>query len=925
MNSKLLSRGIAIIALCVSVLTLPAQGAEHSGLTVEQLRCEQAEDPMGVDTAQPRLYWKVEGRARGQRQTAYQILVASTEALLAKDQGDLWNSGKVLSDETIHVRYGGKEPRSSQQVFWKVRVWDKDDRGSAWSQPANWTMGLMIQEEPGERSRYSGAGWEGQWICAPAETEALLMRKEFTVKPGLVRAIAHVVGLGQYEMSLNGVKAGDDLLSPGWTDYDRTVLYDTRDITSLLRKGSNAVGLVLGNGIYNVVRRNRFVKFTGYYGPLRAICQIELEYADGTREIVGTDETWRTTSGPIVFSNIYSGEDHDARLYPTGWDKPGFDDSVWKAVVRVIRPTGKLRGMTMAAPPLKEIEVRKTVAVRQLADPNTATYDLGQNTSYMPRLRVSGPKGSTVRLTPGEILNDDGTVNRGTMGGTGRGLSWWEYTKGTDGVETWMPKFCYIGCRYLQALRTPAKPGGKLPKIESVEGVIVHSTAAPIGDFQCSNDLLNRIRILVRWAQRANMVSLLTDCPHREKLGWLEQDHLNGPSIRYEYDVSRIFTKTAHDMSEAQLHDGMVPNIAPEYRKAEGAFRNAAEWGASFILVPWQQYQFDGDTDLLREYYEPMKRYFAFLESRTKNDILSDGLGDWFDLGPRKPGRAQLTPPPVTATAFYFHNAWVLSHIANVLQKYDDAKVYADKAERIRRNYNAHFFNATTMDYATGSQCANALPLVLGIVDPENREAVLASLVRNLESGDYAVTAGEIGFRFVLQALAQGGRSDVIYKMINQEDKPGYGYMLKQGETSLTESWDANRTTSHNHFMLGQITEWFYKDLVGIEADLAGPGFKKILIHPDPVGDLKWARASYDSIRGKITCHWKHEDGKFTLHVVIPANTTATVSIPTKSARDVTEGGRPAANSPGVNYLHQKGNRAMYVVESGEYSFESRF
>jgi hypothetical protein len=410
------------------------------------------------------------------------------------------------------------------------------------------------------------------------------------------------------------------------------------------------------------------------------------------------------------------------------------------------------------------------------------------------------------------------------------------------------------------------------------------------------------------------MVSVLTDCPHREKLGWLEQYHLNGPAIRYEFDLARLFTKGMQDMADAQLPDGLVPNIAPEFTEFKGSFRAAAEWGSAFIIVPWQQYEFDGDVDLLRRHYPAMKRYFAHLESVAVDDVVSEGLGDWFDLGPHKPGRAQLTPPPVTASAFYFYDAKLLAQMAGVLGEAADATRFAATAERIRASYNRHFFNATNGTYATGSQCANALPLVLGIVEPEQRPAVLAALVKDVEVHGDTMTAGDIGFRFLLRALADGGRSDVIYRMINQDDKPGYGYMLKQGETSLTESWDANLTTSHNHFMLGQITEWFYHDLAGIAPDPDGPGFKKIIIQPQPVGDLTWAKASYHSIHGQISSAWRRENGKFTLNVTIPPNTTATIFMPGKSTTS------PGAATP----LREEDRRTVFRVGSGEYEFATK-
>ncbi len=904
----------------------------QSDLRPVELRCEYAANPLGIDVAQPRLSWKLASQQRGQRQTAYQIQVFSNTNLVKDATPDLWDSSKVASDETGLIRYAGKKLEASQQVFWSVQIWDRNDQPSKPTAFQTWTMGLLNAED-----------WKAKWICAPATSDSLLLRKEFTVKPGLRRAIVHVTGLGQYEMSLNGAKVGTDLLSPGWTDYNDTILYDTHDITRQLREGANTVGLTLGNGMYHVERRNRFAKFTGSFGPLRAICQIELEYADGTKELVGTDESWRTHSGAITYNSIFGGEDFDARLLPKGWNQPKFDAKGWRSAVAVVRPTGTLRGHSAASEPLREIEIREPVKVQILSDYATV-YDFAQNTSYMPRLRVSGPAGSTVRLIPAEVINADGSIQRSTMGSTNRGISWWQYTKATDKTEDWFPQFYYVGCRYLQAELIPPtipSPGpsatlspsdgerdgvrGALPKIESLEGVIVHSSAAPVGEFECSNPLLNRIRDLVRWAQRANMVSVLTDCPHREKLGWLEQYHLNGPAIRYEFDLARMFTKGMNDMADAQTDTGLIPNIAPEYTEFKGAFRSSPEWGGAFLIVPWQQYQFTGDLDLFRTHYADMKRYFAYLENSASNHIVHLSLGDWFDLGPKKSGASQNTPPPVTATAFYYHDAWILSQAAALLGKTDDAKIFTTKAETIRRAFNEKFFDATKGTYATGSQCANALPLVFGIVEPAHSNAVLAALMKDVEVRDAQMTAGDIGFRFLLQALAQGGRSDLVYRMINQDEKPGYGYMLKKGETSLTEAWDANLTTSHNHFMLGHITEWFYKDLAGIDGDPAGPGFKKIIIKPTPVGDLTWAKASYDSVRGKITSHWKRAGERFTLEVEIPPNTTATVYLPAKTGTEISEGGKPLEQSAGVKFLRDEADRKVLTIESGRYVFASRF
>jgi alpha-L-rhamnosidase len=855
-------------AVCAALLLTAPLTATYD---VTRLTCEYTVDPLGVDVPQPRLSWQVASGENGQRQTAWQVLVASTRDALAADQGDLWDSGQVAGDQTTFVSYAGRALTSSQQVFWKARSWDREGKASAWSQPASWTMGLLSPDE-----------WQARWITAAGadRLENTLLCREFTVKPGLRRALAHVSGLGQYELFLNGAKAGADVLSPGWTDYKDTVLYDTREVTALLHDGENAVGLSLGNGMLHVVRpAGRFAKFLGSFGPQRAILHLRLEYADGSIETLVTDETWKTHPGPITFSSIYGGEDFDARLVQKGWNRAGFADANWSAAQSFSGDSGRLRGLSHAAEPVAPIETRVPTAVRELA-PGVVLYDFGQNTSFMPRVRVSGPAGSVIKLTAGEVVNDDGTIHRGTMGGAHRGSAWWQYTKASDEEETWFPQFYYVGSRYLYTELIPASEGAAGPKVESVEMVIVHSTAAPVGHFATSDPTLNRIRDLVRWAQRSNMVSILTDCPHREKLGWLEQNHLCGPALRYEWDIARLAAKNVRDMTEAQTADGLIPNIAPEYTVFKGTFRAAAEWGASFIMVPWQQYLFTGDDALLREHYEAMKHYFAYLENRAAGGLLAEGLGDWYDVVEEKAGRANLTPPPVTATAFYHQNAVVLGKIATVLGRPDEAANFLARADKIRATYNRELFRPDSPQlYGSGSQTSLALPLAMGLVEAEERARVFAALEQDLKARGHA-TSGAAGFRYLLRALADGDRPDLIHWLATQDEKPGYAYQLKQGATALAESWTAQRGASQNHFFLGHITEWFYHDLAGIQPDERAPGFKHIVIKPQPTGELTWVEARYESIHGPIAVRWDRKDGKFVLKLTIPANTTATVFMP---------------------------------------------
>jgi alpha-L-rhamnosidase len=899
---------LPLLLLAVGVVSSAAPG----DFKLTNLRCEYGENPLGVDSTAPRLFWTVSSPIRGQRQTAYEILVASSPELLARNNGDLWDAGKVRSDATIQILYGGKPLRTSQQVFWKVRGWDKEGKVSAWSEPASWTMGVM-----------SAADWQGSWIGAnPGATkkedpQSLILRRQFKVRPGLRRALVQVCGLGCYELSLNGRKVGDALFPPGWTKYDKTWLYDTYEITSQLRQGDNAVGLLLGNGMYNVVG-GRYIKFTGSFGPLKAIAQLRLEYSDGSVDLISTDTDWRCAPGPITFGCVYGGEDHDARLEPPGWNQAGFDESKWHSALIVNGPGGTPKGFTCSAPPVGTFDVLSPIKVTQFK-PGLIVYDLGQNASLMPRLKVSGTRGAIVKITPAELLGNDGLVDRSSCGG---GRCYWQYTLTGGDVENWFPKFFYHGCRYVQ-IDLEAPPGDALPTVRSLEGVVVHSTSKPVGQFECSNQLFNRIHKLIRWAQRSNMVSLMTDCPHREKLGWLEEDHLNGPSLRYEFDLARLFAKVMNDMADSQLENGLVPDIAPEYVKFDGGFRDSPEWGSAYILVPWQQYEFTGDLELLRRYYPGMERYVAYLDSRSKDCIVSHGLGDWYDIGPNPPGVAQLTPLPLTATAFYYYDTWILAQTAVLLGKTNDASRYFDLAARIRTAFNRTFFDPAKGCYATGSQCANSLPLVMNLAEDPQRGVLLEHVVNDIRNRGNALTAGDVGYRFLLRALADGGRSDVIFDVNNQSAKPGYGYQLNQGATSLTEAWDAGRGSSQNHFMLGQIVEWFYHDLAGIRSDPAGPGFKKLIIKPAVVGDITWVKAAYESIHGPIGCQWSREGRRFTLDIAVPPNTSATVWVPAGSERDVTEGRKPVKGNKLVTLLRFEDGAGVYAVDSGNYKFQS--
>ncbi|MFT3751632.1 MAG: family 78 glycoside hydrolase catalytic domain [Paludibacter sp.] len=948
-------RCFKIISLVVFLIASTNLGAQ--AIVPGNLRCDFFRNPLGIDVASPSLSWIIRPAvgARNVRQTAYQILVASSVEQLQANDADIWNSGKVKSDRMGSVNYAGKQLQSGQTYWWKVRIWGSTGKESRWSEPANWTMGVL-----------SPADWKAKWISAagaekyahqyksakndfnlrrdlpefrafaPKPTDpnfsSMLLRKEFSNASVLKKAVVHVSGLGQYELFINGSKTGDYLLAPGWSFYPKTVLYDTYDVTSQIKTGANAIGLILGNSMYNIQPDSvRYVKFLGSFGPLKAIVQLQLDYEDGFRKIITSDKSWQVSPGPVTYSNFYGGEDFDARLLPAGWNQPDFKtDQRWTSAIECGGPGGELKGLSCTSAPVRGIETLNPVKITQLK-PNVWVYDFGQNTSIVPEITVKGSVGAAVRMIPAELLNPDGTVDRASATQDGVRPAWWQYTVASGNQSAhWLPQFFYQGCRYLQVELFPAEGDSVLPVVEKLNAVVVHSSAEPIGTFACSNELFNKIYQLVRWAQRSNMMSILTDCPQREKQGWLEQYHLNGPSLRYNFDLSTNFRKAMNDMADCQLENGLIPNIAPEFfivtPDVNNGFRNSPEWGSSFIIVPWQQYLFTGDVSLLRRYYGLMKKYVAFLDASSKNDIISAGLGDWYDIGPKPAWGSQLTPVSFTATAIFFYDNQIMSQIASVLGYKEDAMFYEKRAESVRQSFNKAFFNPEKGIYATGSNTTCAMPLFLNMVDEKDRKTLTDSLVSDIRRRGNAFTSGEVGYRFLLGALAQEGYSDLIYAMNNQTDKPGYGYQIKKGATSLTEKWDAGVGSfgSQNHFMSGQINEWFFHDLLGIGVAADGAGFRKSIIKPMPVGDLKWVKGSYETASGTIRVEWRRENGIFDLKLNIPANTSATVYIPAKTEKMVTENGIRAAKSNGVKFLRMEKGLTVYAVGSGEYHFEAK-
>ncbi|HEX9045691.1 MAG TPA: family 78 glycoside hydrolase catalytic domain [Verrucomicrobiae bacterium] len=1086
---------------CLSML-LAFGVVQTQAVTIANLSCEDRTNPLGIDVAQPRLGWTLQSSLRGDTQTAYQVLAASSQSLLNANTGDLWNSGMVLTNQLNQTPYGGAPLSTSQQIFWKVRVWDANSNASAWSASATWTMGVLnsndwagqwimgaprkslgfhaqtstsqsvtkwvqvdlgqaypiasvklhpkwhqglpgygfplrfhveISNDPAfassnlvvnQTTDLANPGYFPQSYAAPnlsaryvrvtatklyyyaannnytfalgqlevlsgganvalnASVSALdsveqygwgavgltdgagfvgcdygrRLRREFLVQPGLRRAVVHVSGLGAYELSVNGVKNGSDLLAPGWTYWgptswqvgrNETVLYDTRDITSQLQPGTNnAIGIILGNSFYNITAGyGRYVKFTQSFGPLRAIVQVRLDYTNGATQFVYSDTNWQTGPGAITFENPYAGEDYDARLEPAGWNQPGFTNAEWTAAVLTNGPGGTLQGLSCAAPPLGKFDVFIPIRTSVISA-RTNVYDLGQNATLMPQLQISGPAGSYVQIVPSELLGANGLADRTTctQDSTPPLPSYWQYTLKGSGTETWTPQFYIHGTRYLQVQFYPAPGGSTLPTIQSLQGVAVHSSSTPIGSFTCSNPLFNQIYSLVRWAQMNNMVSVLTDCPHRERLGWLEQGHLNGPSLRYNFDLAPLFTKIANDIFDSQwTNNGFVPNIAPEYFQTSDsltdAYHNSPEWGSTFILGAWQQYQFSGDSGLLQRFYPAMKAYLNYLTSTVNgNYVVATDLGDWYDMGQLTAGvfsGTSLTSKTLPGTAIYYADAVAVAQMAQLLGYSADAATYTQLAANIRAGFNAAYFNAGNGTYDTSSQTANGMPLALGLVNATNVARVTAALINDIQAHTNALTSGEVGIGFVFRALEQAGRADLICAMLNQTNFPGYGYQLAHNCTSLTERWDDANTSfsSQDHFMCGQVMEWFYHGLVGIQPDAAGPGFKKILISPGIGSGLAAASAVYNSANGLVTNQWTVTGTQAAMTMALPPASTALVCLPLTSTNAavyesgtlIWTNGAPANSSPNVTFAGISTTNSqtslLWAVGSGTYQF----
>jgi len=921
------------IALISCMILNCCSKKQDTTLTVSQIKCNGFENPVGTGRA-PSFSWILKSDKPGEVQTAYQIIIGSDKEITRKYIGDIWHSGKILNGQSSCISYAGHELEAGKEYFWRVRVWDQNDTPTRWSTTGNFVTGLF---EKGDWSRAKWIGYEDipdSLLLVPGvhgagnnlgsialkRTIVPYFRKEFSLEKKIKQAFVFVSGLGQYELYINGKKIGDRFLSPGWSDYRKTCLYNSFDVSENLIKGVNSIGTIVGNGFYNI-NRERYRKLVIAYGAPKMILMLEVHYSDGSKKVVVSDESWKTSSSPTTFSSIYGGEDYDARMEQNGWNKSGFKDESWKNVILVKEPAGILRPESDW--PLNVSEVIDYKKASRQKD-SIYVYDFRQNASGIIKIKIRGENGKEIRFTPGELLGEDSLV---TQQATGEPYYFSYILKGKD-EEVWMPKFTYYGFRYVQvngAVPDKYPNPRNLPVITEIQLLHTRNSSPDAGSFKCSNELFNSIYNLIKWSIKSNLASVATDCPHREKLGWLEQTHLMGNSIKFIFDIHNLYNKIIDDMIEAQLDSGLVPDIAPEFVPFDGGFRDSPEWGSACIILPWDMYEWYGDLEAVKKAYPMMKRYFKYLNGMSDKNILSHGLGDWYDLGLKIPGEAQLTPKAVTATSIYFYDASLLAKMAILMGENKDAIYYSSMAEKIRKAFNTRFYNPLTKCYSTGSQTAYSMPLFFGIVDDSCKNYVVENLIKSINNNNKALTAGDVGYRYLLRTLEEEGQSQLIYEMNSKTDVPGYGYQLSKGATSLTESWAALKYVSNNHMMLGHLVEWFYSGIGGIRQGKDSKSYDTILISPETVGDLTWAETTFKTVHGEIATSWKIEDSNFILKVKVPINCKAIVAIPQSDPARVVESGLPVRQSNIIRRVKASSGKTLCEISSGEYIFKTSY
>ncbi|MEP6947673.1 MAG: family 78 glycoside hydrolase catalytic domain [Ginsengibacter sp.] len=887
-----------------------------------RLTCEYLENPLGIDIIKPRLSWNFLTSERNQFQTGYEILVSDNEKDVKLLKGNVWQTGKIKSDQNIHIEYDGKALRPFTKYSWRVKVYDKNGTASSWSSIATFeTAALQVSD------------WQAKWIgdgtVNPERDEDYykedrmpLFRKEFPVQKKIANARLYVTGLGYYEMFLNGAKVGDHVLDPGFTTYRKEVLYAVYDITAMLRKGDNTVGIMLGSGWWNPLPLRIFGRF-----DLRKIqetgrpcvkAEIHITYNDGSTKTIVTDETWQTAPGPVIHNNVYLGEKYDARLEQKNWNKPGADKGAWKNAMVVKGPSGVLTAQMQPA-----IKITKVITPVKITEPSKDTFivDMGQNFAGVARIKVKGAAGTKITLRYGEDLWKDGSLNfmttvatqikkGGIKGGPGAPETAWQedgYILKGEGTEIWSPRFTFHGFRYVEITGWPGKP-----TIADIAGLRMNSDLPLNGTFSCSDTMFTNLHEIIQWTFLSNVFSVQSDCPGREKMGYGADMVVSSNAFIYNYNMAGFYNKAINDFANEQQPDGGITEIAPYTGIADrgyGGESGPLGWELGFSFLQKQLYDYYGDKRVIANNYDAFIKQMDFLRSKAVDNLFYWDISDHEALDTK--------PESFSASLFYYHHAKLAEEFAGILGKNEDSTKYAKLAGKIKEAILNRYYIANTGRFDNATQSAQILALWYGI-SPQ-KDSSVKILMNEFARHNWHLSTGIFSTNMMFDVLRENDMNDIAYRIASQKDYPGWGNMIANGATTLWETWAYPESgPSQNHPMFGSVDEWFYKSLLGI--NVAAPGFKKIIIKPLPA-ELTWAKGSYQSVYGEILSDWKKEGDSFQLKITVPVNTTAEVWIPATQNEAITESGKNNFEQDGLRLIKYERGYAVFEVGSGNYDF----
>jgi len=909
-----------IAVLFTGIFTCWFANNAFADVSLQDLRCEMLKDPQGIGTIQPRLSWQIISDQRNTQQTAYEIIVASSAQKLASNIGDLWDSHKVLSDRSIMVNYAGKLLASRANCYWKVKVWTNKGE-STWSKPAFWSVGLLNATD--WKARWIGYEHGFPWdsVSKFSRLSARYYRKQFQSEKPIKKATVYIVGLGHYELYINGKTIGDQVLAEAPTDYTQSVLYNTFDVTTDIQQGANVIGTVLGNGRFFTMRPKYKPKKIKEFGFPKMLLQLQLTYQDGSKKIIVSDDSWKfTADGPIRTNNEYDGEEYDATKELTGWNITGYNDSKWLKPELVESPGGKVEAQMNE--PIKIVDSIKPINIKQLK-PGTWIMDMGQNMAGWVQMSVQGNSGDKVTLRYAETLKDDGELYVANL----RDAKVTDvYTLKGGAEETWHPVFVFHGFRYVEITGYPGTPS-----VNDFIGQVVSDNMANTGQFETSNPLINQIYKNAYWSILSDYKGMPVDCPQRnERMPWLGDRAIGSLGESFVFNNENLYAKWLDDIEQSQKPDGSIPDVAPAYWNY---YSDNMTWPGTYILIADMLYnQFD-DKAPIQKHYSSMKKWLGYMRQQyDKGNLMTkDKYGDWC-VPPESPelihsrDSSRNTNGILIATAYYYRMLLLMQNFAKMLNKPTDAQLFSTQALQAKNAFNQKFLDKKTFQYDNNTVTANLLPLYFGMVPPEDRKAVFNNIVNKITIGANShISTGVIGTQWLMRGLTDFGRPDIAYHIAANDDYPSWGYMVKRGATSIWELWNGDTANpamnSRNHVMLlGDLIAWFYQDLGGIKA--GGPGFKTIVMKPAAVKGLDNVKTSYETPYGLVKSSWKKQSGQFDWVVTIPANSKAVIYLPSGNANNITCDGKGLSALSGAKSLFDDNEEVKIEIGSGDYHFE---